>query len=179
MYSGKVSKVLDVQDKLACITLDFERDYGDRIGEFNILRDEKGISQLARLFDALQAPVSAFVQTELLTAYPACERVIRMLAGDYHAHSHTHTTRDFDNRGEIVGSAKAFEACFGYPPLGYRAPLGVLHEGDIEAISESGYKFSSSVFPTWKEGKAFRAKGKGFFQDSVGLCVETEGREKQ
>ena len=34
-----ISKIFDAKEKLACITLDFELDYGDRTEEFNIIED--------------------------------------------------------------------------------------------------------------------------------------------
>jgi len=149
----KISRSLHVKEKLACITLDFETDYGDRVGEFNILRNSLELRELANLFSDLCIPVSAFIRTDLLTHYPQSLDLVRMIAVDFHCHSHTHNTRDSHSEEEITVSATTFRDKFGYWPLGYRAAQGVLHEGDAELIERSGFKFSSSVFPSYRPGK--------------------------
>ena len=149
-----VARVLRAGERLACVTLDFELDYGDRIGAFNILRDDaERIEALAALCRQLATPVSAFVPTSVLERYPASLELLRLLADDVHAHSHTHDTGNFDSRREIGGSAEAFERIFGRRPLGYRAPQGVLRDGDVELLAELGYCFSASVFPSYRPGK--------------------------
>lgn len=151
--NNKVSKIFNIDEKLVCITLDFEMDYGDRIGEFNILNDEKGLSELGELFSDLDVPVSAFIRTDVLMNYPKTLDIIRMLASDYHCHSHTHNTRSFDSKREISNTASTFERYFGYKPIGYRAPLGILYNGDIDIIKDCGFRFSSSIFPSCRPGK--------------------------
>jgi hypothetical protein len=153
---NKISRIFDVKEKLACITLDFETDYGDRLGEFNILeKSEKDLIGLAEMFSRLDIPVSAFIRTDILTNYPKSSNVLKLLSKDFHCHSHTHNTKSryFDSNKEIVSSALAFEEYFGYKPFGYRAPQGVLHKGDIDAIRDAGFKFSASVFPSYRPAK--------------------------
>lgn len=142
-------------EKLACVTLDFETDYGDRVGgAFNILHHcRPQINELAALYAELEVPVSAFIRTDLLVAHPACLEVLPALACDLHCHSHTHNTRNFDSRYEISATADAFRAVFGRDPIGYRAPQGVLHPGDVELLRAQGFQFSSSVFPSYRPGK--------------------------
>jgi peptidoglycan/xylan/chitin deacetylase (PgdA/CDA1 family) len=142
-------------EKLACVTIDFETDYGDRVGgAFNILHGcRPQIHELASLYAELRVPVSAFVRTDLLTTHPACLDVLPALACDLHCHSHTHNTRSFDSPYEISATADAFRAAFGRDPVGYRAPQGVLHPGDVDLLNEQGFKFSSSVFPSYRPGK--------------------------
>ena len=56
--------------KYACITLDVEEDYGDRVNEFNIYKDSiDKIEELKSLYDTLNVPVSAFITTNLLDKY--------------------------------------------------------------------------------------------------------------
>ena len=54
---------------------------------------------------------------------------------------------------EIEKSKKVFSKYFNTNPLGYRAPQGVLKNGDIEELYKKGYKFSSSLFPSFRPGK--------------------------
>lgn len=138
---------------LAAVTIDIEHDYGDRTGDFNILRHESALSRLAGEFAAAGVPVSAFITTELLDKYPQSIGIIKKLAGDYHCHSHTHRTKNPDNASEIKLSANSFIKHFGYRPLGYRAPQGVINRRGVQALKESGFRFSSSVFPSYRPCK--------------------------
>lgn len=147
-------RLLPLPRKVACVTLDYETDYGDRIGAFNILRHHRQeIDRLARLFAELEVPVSAFIRTDLLTDEPGALEAVRTFASDFHCHSHTHATRDFDSAREIATTAETFARCFGQPPAGYRAPQGVLNEGDLDLLVEHGFQFSSSVFPSYRPGR--------------------------
>ena len=141
-------------EKLACITIDIELDYGDRTGEFNILQEtHKELLQLAKQFKELNIPISLFICTNLLIKYPKLYNILIQLGDDFHCHSHTHNTKNFDSNYEISKSTETFYDFFGYYPIGYRAPQGVLYEGDIEILKQFSYNFSSSVFPSFRPGK--------------------------
>lgn len=146
-------KILNQDQKLACITLDFELDYGDRVNEFNILEEDQSILQLSKLFSDLNTPVSTFIRTDTLLDYPKSIEIIKLLSNDYHCHSHSHNTQNFDSKTEISTCASTFQTVFDYQPLGYRAPQGVLNNGDIKLIKKYGFKFSSSIFPSYRPGK--------------------------
>jgi peptidoglycan/xylan/chitin deacetylase (PgdA/CDA1 family) len=138
-----------IPEKLACISLDFEQDYGWRVQEFNILKDNRQeIEALGDLFRRLDMPVSVFITTHLLLDYPETLDLIRHLGRDFHTHSHTHNMDAFDSHAEIAAMTATFQDIFGSPPLGYRAPLGVLRAGEIDLLAEYGLRFSSSVFPS-------------------------------
>ena len=147
-------RLLPLDRKVACVTLDYETDYGDRVGAFNILRHHRDeIDRLAGRFAELAVPVSAFIRTDLLTDEPGALEAVRSFATDFHCHSHTHATRGFDSAREIATTAETFARCFGEPPVGYRAPQGVLNEGDPDLLKTHGFRFSSSVFPSYRPGK--------------------------
>lgn len=151
---NRIDRIPTAQERIACVTLDFELDYGDRLEEFNILENcGEEIRWLMELVVRLGVPVSAFVRTDILARYPRSVDMLRTLAGDFHSHSHTHNTRDFDTRRELTDSVAAFQEHFGQMPLGYRAPQGVLRPGDVDLIRKAGFQFSSSVFPSYRPGK--------------------------
>lgn len=151
---GRPKRLLPPPRKVAAITLDYETDYGDRIGEFNILRrHRREIDRLGERFAELGVPVSAFIRTDLLVDEPEALAAVRAIASDFHCHSHTHATRDFDSEREIAATAETFARVFGAPAAGYRAPQGVLNEGDLDLLAEHGFRFSSSVFPSYRPGK--------------------------
>jgi peptidoglycan/xylan/chitin deacetylase (PgdA/CDA1 family) len=150
----QVARTFELSERIACLTLDFEEDYDDLIGEFNILNEhEPEIMQLADSLKRLETPLSIFIRTDLLERYARSGSVLRALGQDFHCHSHTHATREFDSDFEIHATVKAFERHFQRPPIGYRAPLGVLYPGDLERLREHGFRFSASVFPSWRPGK--------------------------
>lgn len=150
-----IAEILHPERKLACITLDFETDYGDRInGAFNILQETSQLADVAALYRECEVPVSAFIRTDLLEREPASIELVRELAVDFHCHSHTHATGDrFISDYEISRTQEAFCEVFGEPALGYRAPRGVLYDGDVDLVLENGFKFSSSIFPTFFPGR--------------------------
>jgi hypothetical protein len=139
--------------KYACITLDVEEDYGDRVNEFNIYKDSVDkIEELKSLYDMLNVPVSAFITTNILEKDNKTIELIKWLAKDYHCHSHSHNTQNFDSKNEITTCFLKFKEHFGSEPLGYRAPQGVLHPGDTQLIAGAGFLFSSSLFPSIRIG---------------------------
>ena len=142
-----------LNEKYACITLDVEEDYGDRVNEFNIYKDSfDKIEELKSLYDRLEVPVSAFITTNILDKDDKMTELVKWLANDYHCHSHSHNTQSFDSKNEIATCFSKFKEHFGYEPLGYRAPQGVLHPGDTQLITDAGFLFSSSLFPSIRLG---------------------------
>ena len=144
-------KLLDAKQKLACITLDFEEDYS-RTKESRILKRRDELSSLSCLFSSLKTPLSTFVTTEMLINYPEATELVNNMSNDLHCHSHTHNMENFDSEYEISTTKSTFEKYFGYSPKGYRAPRGVLYENDIEILKKYNFKFSASIFPSYRPG---------------------------
>ncbi len=153
LHGVPILEVFRVPGRLACITLDFEMDYGDRVAPMNPVRDSSRVEKLNALFMSLGVPLSLFIRTDLLVRFPETFATIRKLGGDYHSHSHTHAMRNFDSEREIATTAATFEDFFGYRPLAYRAPQGVLYPGDLELLKAQGFKASASVFPFYRPKK--------------------------
>lgn len=101
----------------------------------------------------MNIPVSTFITTSVLNKYAKSLDIIKSISCDYHVHSHTHNTKKTDSEMEISTSAIVFEKYFGNKPTGYRAPQGVLRDNDIDIIKKYGFKFSSSIFPSYRIGK--------------------------
>jgi peptidoglycan/xylan/chitin deacetylase (PgdA/CDA1 family) len=154
MKSSKIARLFNIKEKLACITLDFEKDYDDFIGEFNILHsNKKDISKLINLNKKLKIPLSTFIRTDILVDHPESIPILKELAQDFHSHSHTHSTKKFESQIEILKTVETFKKVFKVPPKGYRAPLGVLYKDDISLLKKNGFLFSSSVFPSYRPSK--------------------------
>lgn len=141
-------------NKIACITLDYEIDYGDRTEEFNILNDNfNDIKKLGELFRDCDTPVSTFIRTDMFKSYPKSLEALKLISNDYHCHSHTHSMCNFNSEYEIKTCKEVFKDTFGTEPLGYRAPCGVLYDQDPDILLKNGFKFSSSIFPTYRPKK--------------------------
>lgn len=140
--------------KIACITLDYELDYGDRTNEFNILNDNfDEIKQLGTVFKDCETPISTFIRTDMFNDYKNSIDALKLISNDFHCHSHTHNTKNFKSDYEIKTNKEIFCDTFGTEPLGYRAPCGVLNDGDTDLLLKNGFKFSSSIFPSYRPKK--------------------------
>lgn len=137
------------------LTLDFECDYGTALDR-NDFEAAEAVSRLVDIVEPYSAPITCFLQTELLEEAP--EAVEELAAADipvsFHAHSHTHPCRDeADVEYEVRESVERIRSEFGSDPVGYRFPDGNLLEGDYEVLARHGVSFSSSVFPSWRPGQ--------------------------
>jgi len=148
-------KMINLKEKIACITIDFEKDYGSRIGEFNILKsNKKEIYQLFELFSDFKVPVSGFIQTNLLLDYSDFFSVIKEILDDFHSHSHTHAVLSSNIIDEEIKlNVSVFKNFFNRQPLGYRAPLGILSEKNIDILKKNNFLFSSSIYPFFFPGR--------------------------
>jgi hypothetical protein len=139
--------------KIACFTLDFELDYGGRVDAFDTLKEEKGHRDLRAALDRRGIPLSAFVQTSVLSDFSASKSVLDRLATEVHSHSHSHASNGFDSQFELSHSLRILEKTFKQDQYGYRAPYGKLYDGDLDIVKRLGYAFDSSLFPSFRPGK--------------------------
>jgi peptidoglycan/xylan/chitin deacetylase (PgdA/CDA1 family) len=138
---------------VACVTLDFEADYGARTGDFEALTRTAELEGLRALFVAERVPLTLFVVTGLLDRFAAAGPTALALGDDWHAHSHTHAVDDESLAAGIPAAAARFARWRGRPPLGYRAPMGLLRPEDVPRLRAAGYRFSASVFPSLRPGR--------------------------
>ncbi|WP_324759567.1 polysaccharide deacetylase family protein [Haloarcula sp. GH36] len=136
------------------LTLDFECDYGTALSK-NRYEAVKHVGQLVEILERLEIPVTCFVQTELLTEAPETVEKLRNSAVEtsFHPHSHTHAPRtETSVSREINRSAEEYQAFFDREPAGYRFPNGNVRPTDYQHLSDAGYDFDASVFPSWRPG---------------------------
>jgi peptidoglycan/xylan/chitin deacetylase (PgdA/CDA1 family) len=137
------------------LTLDFECDYGTAVSRNNF-EAARAVSRLTDVVERYSAPITCFLQTELLEEAP--EAVNALASADipvsFHAHSHTHPCRDdADVEYEVGESVERIRSEFGSDPIGYRFPDGNLLRSDYGVLASNGVSFSSSVFPSWRLGQ--------------------------
>ncbi len=127
-------------------------DYGGRLDRLETLEQRGAVEGFTRLIAEEKVPLSAFVQTGLLTRFPDAAQVLKRLAVDFHSHSCSHARRGFESRVEMETSRKAVQDIFNVPCGGYRAPFGRFHPSDMEILADLGYDFDASVFPSYRPG---------------------------
>jgi hypothetical protein len=142
----------DAPPRIACVTLDFECDYGSRTGQLRLARHEWELQEVRAFFRRERIPLSLFVVTDVLDRWPEAAPLARALGDDWHSHSHTHDVAGPDAAAEIAAAVAGFERHFGRRPVGYRAPQGRLRPEDVPLLKAAGFGFSASVFPSFRPG---------------------------
>jgi peptidoglycan/xylan/chitin deacetylase (PgdA/CDA1 family) len=62
-------------------------------------------------------------------------------------HSYSHQVGFLSKIDDIKKGIKAHEKIIGSPPMGYRAPQGIITEKEALFLEDNGIKFDSSIFP--------------------------------
>ncbi|MHA1409203.1 MAG: polysaccharide deacetylase family protein [Candidatus Odinarchaeia archaeon] len=141
-------------NKIACFTLDVERDYGQERIRGRYLIDELLVEEdrFKRLFDPLEIKLTAFIVGELIEETPEIVDSLNAANAELGLHSYSHEM-DRDRILDIEKGVKVFDDVVGRRPIGYRAPQGVLNSDEVCCLDEYGFKYDSSVFPFIRFGK--------------------------
>lgn len=133
------------------LTLDFECDFGTALRR-NVYDALGEVDRLTESLHRAGVPLTCFVQTEVLEEAPERVETLRELDKvSFHPHSHTHRPRgESDVEWEITTSTERYRDFFGEQPRGYRLPNGNVRPDDYRALSEHGYDFDASLFPSWR-----------------------------
>jgi hypothetical protein len=117
----------------------------------------RALPRFAELFARRRIKATFFVVGEDAAGDGAGARQLAQLARDGHElgnHSHTHPyelarlQRSEIDR-EIVQAHNIIAELAGKPPVGFRAPGYDLSERVLDALQAHGYRYDSSVFPSW------------------------------
>lgn len=139
-------------EKVVCLTLDVEQDYGDLLEEPSY----EGLEHIVELTDFLKGrgiPLTCFVQGSILETHP--NEVERLFALDieFELHSYSHPGPwQMDTEFEVAKGKEVYREFFGRDPIGYRSPLGVIERKDYEILASNYFRFDSSVFPSLRPG---------------------------
>ena len=142
-------------NKIACFTLDVERDYGQECIRGRYLIDKLLVGEedrLKRLFDPLEIKLTAFIVGELIEETPEVIDSLNAANAELGFHSYSHEM-DRDRVLDIDKGVRVFEDVVGGYPNGYRAPQGVISSDEVCCLGEYGFKYDSSVFPFIRFGK--------------------------
>jgi peptidoglycan/xylan/chitin deacetylase (PgdA/CDA1 family) len=142
------------------LTLDLECDYGTALAS-NTYEAARETGQLVDLLERYSAPLTCFVQTEVLEEAPTAVRTLAEadVPVSFHAHSHTHPTRaEADVEYEVRESVARIQSEFETEHIGYRFPDGDAYASDYDVLARHGVSFSSTLFPSWRPGRFNNAR---------------------
>lgn len=139
-------------NKYLCLTLDLEQDYG-RIDSYT---SRKNIKPLLELLKKYQIKLNVFTVGEILAKKPEMIKEFNNFPAEFELHSYSHTINRplalAEKIEEIRKAKNAYLAFFNRPPQGYRAPQGVISEKELEILAKENFKYSASLFPSWRPG---------------------------
>jgi peptidoglycan/xylan/chitin deacetylase (PgdA/CDA1 family) len=141
------------QKKTACITLDLENDwyFGDQKLDHLTL---KYIDEYIEMIRTIDVPVSIFVVGKTIEKHPDKVAQLReSIDCEFHLHSYCHDlSKSYNFQSEVRRGINVFEDFFDTFPMGYRAPQGNIEPHELIVLDDLGFKFDSSVFPSYRPG---------------------------
>lgn len=132
----------------------FENDI-DRLDWENLeCRVERNVDVILKMFDDHDVKATFFTLGWIAERYPHIVRKIVDGGHELASHGMSHMRVSDQSRAEftedVVSSKKLLEDIGGKPVKGYRAPSFSIGENNLwalEVLCESGYKYSSSIYP--------------------------------
>ncbi|MFX1451366.1 MAG: polysaccharide deacetylase family protein, partial [Promethearchaeota archaeon] len=135
-------------------TLDLEEDHAGLLSDYY-----EGLNHLEEFIHIIkekEIKLSFFVQAKILEKFPEKIELIRDNNFEIHLHSYSHSLQMMldkkDTHEEIERCKEIYHDFFGEFPKGYRFPLGVLNQNEYFILNKLGFKFDSSIFPTYRPG---------------------------
>lgn len=130
------------------ITIDLEPDYAGYGPDKYLCWNENNINKLLSLFKKHSVKPSIFVVAKSLKNKNIIKK-FQQIKSEFHLHSWSHDIKDPDSLKEVSIGQKVFKKFFGYKPIGYRAPLGLITPTGLKNLKSKKFLFDSSVFPSF------------------------------
>ena len=139
-----------MKNKYFVLTLDLESEVSGVLdNKYEILKGKKSIELLLSLLKDNNIKLSVFVVGEIIDDFPDIISLFMKYDCEFHCHSHSHSSKNPDSEEEILKSRNTYEKFFRKPPIGYRAPQGKISPKGIKTLEKFGFKFDSSIFPSY------------------------------
>ncbi len=140
--------------KIACITLDMERDYSDPSGKIRLLENPEFFQRYVDLIQKYKAKVTMFTVTSLFGEFEdQFKKLDSKIPLEYAVHSHTHNPDNACGQSEVETAFQTFKQYRGDKPLGYRAPIGQINKDGFHYLIDTGYLYDASVYTSYRPGK--------------------------
>jgi peptidoglycan/xylan/chitin deacetylase (PgdA/CDA1 family) len=149
--------------KLACITLDLESDYAGITRPVYRVWNQEKIKKLLSLLKKYNVGLSVFVVANTL-GKSGVINVLRSYGAEFHLHSYSHDMASGDSKAQITKGVLEFQKYFKRLPYAYRTPSGLITKRGLEILKGKGFKFDSSIFPSfWPKPSYFFSPNRPFF----------------
>lgn len=143
-----------MKQKIACLTLDMEADYGDPAGYIRLLENTEYFERYVAILQKHNAKVTMFTVTSLFKRFAGhFERLASCIPLEYAAHSYSHNPHHAASRDEVERSAQVMKQVNGSLPLGYRAPIGQITKEGLGHLLDLGYQYDASLYTSFRPGK--------------------------
>jgi peptidoglycan/xylan/chitin deacetylase (PgdA/CDA1 family) len=139
------------QKKMVCLTLDLEQDYGDLL-EKPTYEGLEHIPELVTFFKEENIPLTCFVQGSIFETHPESINLLKALDIELELHAYSHSSKNIDTDLDVLKGKEAFYKFVGTNPIGYRSPLGIINDVDYYTLANNGFKYDSSIFPSFRLG---------------------------
>ncbi len=140
---------MKLSKRIACVTLDIESDLLDKSGRIHMFENTDLMRRYSTIVQKHKIKVTGFLVTSLIEKYSAeIGRLSHTIPIEFGVHSHSHERRLKYFADEVSSSIAAYEDFFGAPPIGYRAPNGLINREGIISLIENQFKYDASIFPS-------------------------------
>lgn len=144
--------------RIACLTLDLERDYGTAFEESSY-EGLDHVPDFVAFFKDKDIPLTCFVQGSLFETHRSCLEMLSTIDVEFELHSFSHPRgKDANVKFEIEHGKQAYSDFFGKEPVGYRCPDGVIDKKGYEILAANGFRFDSSIFPSLRPGAFYNLR---------------------
>jgi peptidoglycan/xylan/chitin deacetylase (PgdA/CDA1 family) len=145
---------MPVGSRLAAFSIDIEPDYGGFFGSsYKAIEEGEDLDSFMDALAAEALPVTLFITGDLLENHEADAARISRMGTELQVHSHSHPRPPHDVVDEATRAYRSFEGFYGRPPSGYRSPFGYIRDEYMDGLSGLGYRYDSSLFPTFRPGR--------------------------
>lgn len=143
---------MQINEKLLCLTIDVEPDFGGLTKTTRYY----GKDHLIRLKDLLykfNLKLTAFVTGKTLEENPEIYDLLCSMNAEIEQHSYAHRADHDLKIDDIEKGILTHKRITGMLPMGYRAPQGLITKSEVQCLESLNIKFDSSIFPTLFPGR--------------------------
>ena len=143
-----------MSQKLACLTLDMEPDYGDPDGNIRLLENPEYFERYTGIINKHGCKVTMFTVTSLFERFGMeFAHLAESIPLEYAAHSYSHDPHNAASRDEVEKSMQVMANVNGGGAPGYRAPIGQITREGLGYLLDMGYAYDASVYTSFRPGK--------------------------
>jgi hypothetical protein len=139
-----------VPQKIACITLDLERDPGFTGLMPRLFNDENYFSSFIKILKKYNIPITIFMVMGDQQYLDGCIKKLEELSISFEIamHSYTHDQKHAASKEEVISSKIIFEKYYkNQKILGYRSPNTLMDLSGIKNLIENNFQYDSSIVP--------------------------------